>query len=61
LRHRRGWRFGVGEGAASGGTGQLHGEVSQLGAHGQVAQGAFVGFLRLRGLDGVQDFGALVG
>jgi len=37
----------------------LHGEIGQLGAHAQVARGAFVGFLRLDGCDSVQGFGAL--
>jgi hypothetical protein len=51
----------LGEGAGGGDAGQVHGEVSQLGAHGHVAQGAIVGVLRRAGLDGVQGFGASVG
>jgi hypothetical protein len=52
------WRlFGlgpVGEGFRGGGAGQVHAEVSQLGAHAHVAQGAFAGFVRLGWRDGVQ-------
>jgi len=62
-RLRRLWRFAfgpVGEGAGGGGTGQLHGEVGQFRAEAQVARGAFGGFLRLAGRDGVQGRGSLL-
>jgi hypothetical protein len=58
------WCFGfgpVGEGAGGDDAGQLHGEVGQFGADAQVARGAFGGFWRLAGRDGVQGFAASLG
>ena len=55
LRFRRGFGHG-GEGAGGGGAGQLHGEVGQFRAHGQVARGAGFGFGRLRGFGDGQGF-----
>jgi hypothetical protein len=55
------WRCGfgpVGESAGGDDASQLHGEISQLGADAQMARGAFGGFWRLAGRDGVQGFAA---
>ena len=45
-----------GEGAGGGGASELHGEVGQLRAHGQVALGAGFGFGRGGGLGWGQGF-----
>jgi len=50
-------RGAAGVGEEGGGAGQLHGEVGQFGAHAQMARGAFGGFGRLDGGDGVQGMG----